>query len=62
MIRGTWIDRLEARMAAQDDTVALEKRVAKLEVMLADALSWIAELGEDMLDRTATTHIGGIDG
>ena len=40
----------------------MEERVAKLEVMLADALGWIAELGEDMLDRTTTTHTGGIDG
>jgi hypothetical protein len=61
-MRVMWIDRVEARMDEQAERRDLEGRVAKLETMLTDALAWIADLGEDMLDRTVTTHRGGLDG
>jgi hypothetical protein len=57
-----WLDKIEDRMDEQADTATLEARVAKLETMLTNALDWIADLGEDMLDRTANTHTGGLDG
>jgi hypothetical protein len=61
-MRGMWIDRVEARMDEQAERSDLEGRVAKLETMLTNALAWIADLGEDTLDRTANTHTGGLDG
>ena len=56
-----WSEKIVTRIDAETPPT-MEKRVAKLEVMLAEALNWITELGDDMLDRTTTTPQGGIDG